>query len=199
MYQLRDVITHLLRLAGPRGANRTVLTKLVYFAELESWQQFGRPLTGVSFYRFKYGAWAPDVRAVAESVDCIEHSWFSGFYPEHRYRLKPDTQLPSLASEVEDLLVTVCNRLSGMTAADIGMLSKKTAPMLAAFEHGESLDLTVAAPRTHAMKFRNSKLAVAQAELDLSQRGTREEIDRRDEAEIAAWANARRPGVASPA
>jgi hypothetical protein len=169
-----------------------MLNKLVYFSELESWRRYGRPLTGVSFYRFNFGAWAPDVKDVAEVAPFIEHKWVLGFYPEHVYRLKDDEALSPLSDDAAEILTYVCQTYSKMTAAYIGQLSKQTEPMLATPEHGESLDLSVVAPRRPSLKVRNSALARAQAELDTSIRGTREERDERDVTEMAAWAEARR-------
>jgi hypothetical protein len=192
MEQLRDVIARLLCLAGPQGVNRTVLTKLVYFSELESWRRYGRPLTGVSFYRYKYGAWAPDVQHVAETTPFIEHRKFLGFYFENVYRLAGDAPVLPLAEEDEDILRWTCETFSKMTAADIGRLSKETEPMVAAPEQAESLDLSLVAPRRSELTVRSSRLAQAQAGLDLTQRGSRQELDERDVVEMAAWANARR-------
>lgn len=196
MHQLRDVITRLLSLAEPQGVNRTVLNKLVYFCELESWQRYGRPLTGASFYRFSYGAWAPDVKAVTESLPCVEHKRFLGVYPEHSYRLKGECDFAPLSDEAEEILSLVCAKYSRLTAAYIGRLSKETEPMLAAAEHGDALDFTVAAPR-QPRRIRSSRLARAQRELDLAQIGTRDELDRRDVSELAAWAETRRRAAAS--
>jgi uncharacterized phage-associated protein len=197
MEQLRDVIAHLLRLAGPHGVNRTVLNKLVYFSELECWRTRGEPLTGTSFYRFKFGAWAPDVKDVTEATPFIEHKWFNGFYPEHQYVLKEGTQLSPLSDDAEVILRLVVEHFGKMTAAEIGRLSKQTEPMLAAPEMGESLDLSVVAPRRPRLRVPNSRLARAQATLDLTRRGTQEEIDLRDVTELAAWAELRRRAQAS--
>jgi hypothetical protein len=193
MEQLRDVIVHLLRLAGPGGVNRTVLNKLVYFAELESWRRCGEPLTGASFYRFHYGAWAPDVKAVAESVPAyVEHRRILGVYQENRYRLRPEAPPPEISPQCAKILADVFARFGRKTAADIGPLSKATEPMLIAQEEGDMLDLSVVAPRRSKVQVRNSRLARASVNRDTSQRGTRHEIDERDQRELSAWSPARR-------
>jgi len=197
MDPLRDVIVHVLRLAGPGGVGRTVLIKVVYFAQLESWQQRGEPLTDVAFYSYKFGAWAPEVAHVADAVPAIEHSWFQFFYPEHRYKLREDAPpLPSLSPHADAILRRVFEQYGRMTAASIGTLSKQTEPMKHA-EPGLPLDFSVVAPERTRLRVRNSALAHAQATHDWSVRGTWEELNKRDEEEHAAWAEARRRANAS--
>lgn len=192
MLELKDVILNVLRLAGPRGVNRTMLVKLAYFTELEGWRRFGRPVTGTPFRLYHYGAWAPEVVYVAErDSELIEHSYFQGFHLEHNYKLKGDEDVPPLPEEVEQLIRDVFDQYSRMTAADVGALSKQTEPMQAATP-GNRLDLSVVAPRTPRLRVRSDRLHDAFASLDLSQRGTRQQLDERDVAEFDAWAPARR-------
>lgn len=191
MLDLRDVIVHVLRLAGPGGVNRTMLVKLVYFAELEHWRRFARPLTDTPFRLYRYGAWAPEVVYVAEKSDFIEHSYFQGFHWQHNYRLKADPGAQPLPSDLDDLLREVVARYIRKTAAEVGLLSKQTEPMIDA-KADQRLDLSVAAPRKPRFRVRSGRLRNAQRSLDLSRRGTREEIDARDMAELEAWAPARR-------
>jgi uncharacterized phage-associated protein len=197
MNQLRDVIAHLLHHVGPRGVNRTVLTKLVYFAELESWRRYGQPLSGVSFYRFKHGAWAPDVVAVAERLEEVEHRSWLNFYFEHNYRLKEDVQLAPLPSEVDAILQHVASKYGTMTATGVGQLSKETEPMRLTQEQGESLDLSVVAIPSPALVVANSALAAAAASFDSSRWGTQEELDNRDAEVVSTWGALRRRASAS--
>ena len=192
MLELRDVILNVLRLAGPRGVNRTMLVKLVYFTELEGWRRFGRPVTGTPFRLYHYGAWAPEVVYVAEQEsELIDHSYFVAFHLEHNYKLKGHGDVPGLPEEVEQLIHDVFEEYSRKTAADVGALSKQTEPMREATP-GNRLDLSVVAPRTPRLHVRNDRLRDAFASLDLTQRGTRQQLDERDLAEFEAWAPARR-------
>jgi hypothetical protein len=197
MDPLRDVILNVLRLAGPGGIGRTVLIKVIYFAQLESWRLRGKPLTEVSFYSYKYGAYAPEVVYVVENLPGVEGSRFYNFYTENRYKLRDD--LPAgheISPEGAMILQRVFERCRGMTAAAVGDLSKSTEPMKNV-EPGMPLDFSVVAPERSHLRVRNSSLAQAQAGLDLTQRGTRAEVDERDEAELIAWSNARRRANAS--
>lgn len=192
MIDLRDVILNVLRLAGDRGVSRTMLVKLTYFTELEGWRQFGRPITDTPFRLYHYGAWAPEVVSLAEEESAlIEHSRFRNFYWEHNYKLKEDVEVPDLPAEVERLLAAVFEKYSRKTAAEVGALSKKTEPMADAAPNSR-LDLSVVAPRKPRLSVRNSRLRTAYDSLDLTQRGTREELDERDREELAAWETARR-------
>jgi Antitoxin SocA-like, Panacea domain len=192
MLELRDVILNVLRLAGPRGVNRTMLVKLVYFTELEGWRRFGRPVTGTPFRLYHYGAWAPEVVYVAEyESELIDHSHFQGFHLEHNYKLKGDSGVPALPDEVEQLLRDVFEQYSRKTAAEVGALSKQTEPMQEATP-GNRLDLSVVAPRTPRLRVRSERLRDAFTSLDLSQRGTRQQLNERDLVEFEAWAPARR-------
>jgi uncharacterized phage-associated protein len=193
MIELRDVILHVLRLAGPRGVNRTMLVKLVYFSELEHWRRWGAPLTDTPFRAYHYGAWAPEVVYVAEDESkAIEHSHFQGWlHWEHNYKLKPHVEPDPLPNPVDDLLAEVVARYVQSTAQEVGALSKETEPMRKAVP-GRRLEMSVAAPRRPGLTVRNNRLARAQASLDLDQRGTRTELDERDATELAAWARARR-------
>jgi uncharacterized phage-associated protein len=197
METLRDVILHVLRLAGPGGIGRTVLIKIIYFAQLESWRTRGEPLTRVSFYSYKYGAYAPEVVYLAENLPDVEGSRFYHFYAENRYKLEDESVfIGELAPEAKEILERVFEKCGHMTAAAAGQLSKTTEPMQHA-EPGVPLDFSVVAPQRSQLRVRNSDLARAQAGLDLSERGTRAELDERDEAELLAWANARRRANAS--
>jgi hypothetical protein len=192
MIDLRDVILNVLRLAGDRGVSRTMLVKLVYFTELEGWRRLGEPITDTPFRLYRYGAWAPEVVSLAEEEpELIEHSRFRHFYWEHNYKLKGDVDVPDLPAEVERLIADVFGTYSQKTAAEVGALSKKTEPMAGAAPNSR-LDLSVVAPRKPRLSVRNSRLRSAYESLDLTQRGTREELDERDRAELAAWEPARR-------
>lgn len=187
MEQLRDVVTHLLRLAGPNGVSRTVLVKLVYFSELQSWRDRGQPLTGVSFYRFHYGAWAPDVREVAESLPWVEHKWYQRSYLSKEYRLGDGAPITNFPQPTLDLLQRVFDTYGKMTASYVGQLSKQTEPMLATAESGETLDLSIVAP-AKTFTIMDASLAAVANEFDFAQWGTREELDARDREVLARWA-----------
>jgi len=192
MEPLRDVILNVLRLAGPGGLSRTVLMKVIYFAQLDSWRERGEPLTDATFYSYKYGAWAPDVTHVVESVPAlVEHARFLYFYPTHNYKLRQDAPPPpQLSPQAAAILQRVFAKYGRMTALGVGNLSKQTEPMRHA-EPGMPLDFRVVAPRP-ALRIENSSLARAQAALDLSEKGTRAELDERDRTEFLAWSDARR-------
>lgn len=193
MEELKDVVSYLVRLSGSRGVNRTVLTKLVYFAELESWGARGEPLTGTTFYRHHYGAWAPDVQWVAERTPNIGHRrGLSGIYLEHRYRLNSTDYVEELTPEARILLGRVYAAYGGMTANYIGHLSKESPPMLESTEQGARLDLSTVAPRRPRLRVKSAELARAQAQLDDSVRGTKAELDARARSEFVQWAPARR-------
>lgn len=193
MVDLRDVIFHVLCLAGPRGVNRTMLVKLVYFSELEHWRREGAPLTGTPFLFYHYGAWAPEVVYVAEQESgAINHSHFRGWFNwEHNYRLQSNVTPAPLPAVIEALLSEVVATYARKSAQEVGALSKETEPMLGATS-GSRLDMSVAAPRRPALRLRDGRLARAQEALDRSQRGNSAELDARDIAELAAWAPARR-------
>lgn len=197
MLQLRDVIVQFLALAGRRGLNKTVLTKLVYFAEIESWSAFSRPLTGTSFYRYHYGAWSPAVADVASMHPAVEaeEQLAYGMYPETRYRLREDVPLPEIPDTAAQLIARIYGRYGRLSAADVGCLSKQSEPMLAATEQGEALDFSVVAPRRPTLAIRSSRLKRASSLLDTSTRGTQEELDARDRAEMRAWAPLRRRAI----
>jgi len=197
MEPLRDVILNVLRLAGPGGLSRTVLIKVVYFAQLDSWRERGEPLTDVTFYSYKYGAWAPDITHVVESVPAlIEHAHFLYFYPTHNYKLRQDAPPPpQLSPEAAAILQRVFAKYGRMTALTVGNLSKQTEPMRHA-EPGVPLDFSVVVP-TPGLRIRHAGLARAQAAHDRSERGTREQLHERDVAEVRAWSEARRRANAS--
>ena len=56
----------------------------------------------------------------------------------------------------------------------------------------QRLDLSLAVPRRPRFRVRSDRLSQAQGSLDLSQRGTRAELNVRDVEEIEVWAPARR-------
>lgn len=185
MDELRDVITHLLRLAGPQGVGRTMLVKLVYFSELESWRQGGQPLTSASFYRFHYGAWAPDVTEVAEDLPWIDRKWHIHFYRSRNYTLRDSAPSVELSERALDILNRVFQTYSRMTAAAVGSLSKQTEPMLAVTETGQALDLSMVAPKTWTLE--SAELSDAIGEFDFSIRGSSEEIAARDRDVLGIW------------
>jgi hypothetical protein len=166
--------------------------KLAYFSELEHWRRHGAPLTATPFRLHHYGAYAPEVLFLTESEsDSIDHSHFPGWFNwEHNYKLKADVPLPELPDEVRSLLAEIVGRYSRKTAAEVGALSKETEPMVGAAP-GHRLDLSVAAPRRPRLTVRSDRLSQAQKSLDLAQRGTRAELDARDEVALNAWLPAR--------
>ena len=185
MEELRDVITHLLRLAGPQGVGRTMLVKLVYFSELESWRKDGQPLTSATFYRFHYGAWAPDVKELAEDLPWVERKWQIQFYRSRNYTLAEDAPNADLSERALDILNRVFQSYCRMTAAAVGSLSKQTEPMLAATESGQALDLSIVAPKTWSLV--HTELASVADEFDFSVLGTSDEIEERDREVLARW------------
>jgi uncharacterized phage-associated protein len=189
MDELRNVILHVLDRAGPRGLNRTLLVKLVYFAELESWQRYGAPLTGTPFYSYHYGAYAPEVIYVAEEVpDLIRHSRFQGFdKPEHRYELQKTAEFPTLSPEAREIISDVFGRIGRLSAYQVGRLSKETAPMQQS-EKGVRLDLSVVAPVRARLRVSSPRLLAAAERLDTSVRGTTEDLAEEDRQQLAAMA-----------
>jgi uncharacterized phage-associated protein len=191
--ELRDVLSGVLSCAHGRWIGRTMLVKLVYFSELESWRRDGRPLTGTNFYRWQFGAWAPDVPSMAERLsDRIEHRHIMQFYPTHEYRLRGGAPIPKLSPRALEILRDVCERYARLSASVIGSMSKATEPMLVAPEMGQTLDLSIVAPPKPSLRINHSALARAQAAHDRSVRGSADEIANRDISEVQGWLARRR-------
>jgi uncharacterized phage-associated protein len=198
MEELKDVILHVLKTAGPRSVGRTVLVKLVYFAELESWRSRGRPLTGTPFRLYHYGAYAPEVHFVAEAMpELVTHRRLAGFdWPEHTYSINEEASPPAIDEDVRQIIERVTRQYASMTAKTIGALSKETEPVKCA-EEGKRLDLSIVAPPEMRVRVTDEGVLSAASRLDTSVRGTaeerqkleREELEALKPARTRAWAN----------
>ncbi len=132
--RLEDTITYLLE-RSRLPLTRTALVKLLYFADLRSYEQTGRPVTGIGWIWHNFGPFSSDIYDVLgdlESADEVTTEVRRNYHgsPEYRIHLGPAAGYYQVLNESEQATIDgVVAEFSGINAQRLAELSYYTAPM----------------------------------------------------------------------
>lgn len=133
--KLRNLILYVLaRCGGKPNVGETVLYKLFYFIDFDSFETTGKPIVGLKYLKFQYGP-VPNAREYLEvlqemqdksELKIIKQNYGSFFQKKYVAFAEPDTD----AFSYEELILidSVIDRLSGMTARQITEYVHEDAP-----------------------------------------------------------------------
>lgn len=187
--KLESVIAYLVA-NFPRYLSRVELVKLVYFVELEFYKLYGKSLTGVTFYRYKYGPYSSTILTSIEKLAAagvLEVRKTATCYgsPKYQHVLVHKPHQLELTDEERDVIDYVIEMNKGLTTTAIKDKSYMTAPMnkILETERGlkyislwEELDMSSVRPERKKRSLKRIKKAFAK--VDLSERGSVEDYNR---------------------
>ena len=124
--KLRNLILYILaRCGGKANIGETVLYKLLYFVDFDSFEMRSRSMTGLSYVKMQYGPvplprqYVPVVKKMAESGELrVIKQIYMGF-AQKKYVALTDPAFDSFSHEDLKLIDSVIDRLSDMTATKI--------------------------------------------------------------------------------
>jgi uncharacterized phage-associated protein len=132
--RLEDTITYLLQTTR-RPLTRTALVKLLYFADLRSYERRGKPITGLGWIWHKFGPFSSEIYEVLgdlESADEVSIEVRPNYYGSPEYRIHPGPAAgyyQVLEESEQDILNDVVAEFSQIQAQRLAELSYYTAPM----------------------------------------------------------------------
>lgn len=145
--RLEDAITFLIDRA-PKTLTRTALLKLLYFADLRSYEDRGEPITDLNWVWHFYGPFAPAVYDALNTMNANDEVFVEvreTAYGNPEYRL---TSGPSygfyqvLSREDQSLLGAVLDEFGRLPAMKLRDLSYQTLPMQRVSQRGDDLDFS---------------------------------------------------------
>lgn len=124
--KLKNVILYILEKCGGKpNLGETVLYKLLYFIDFDSFEILGKPIIGLNYIRLQYGPvptaneYNPVIKEMAENdVLKIFSQKYYGML-QKRYVALQSYEAGSLRSEENKIIDSVINRLSDMSATQI--------------------------------------------------------------------------------
>ena len=144
--RLEDAITYLIA-SSPSGLTRTALIKLLYFADLRSYESRRRPVTGLPWIWHYFGPFATQIYDAANSMNAADEvrvAVRTTTYgnPEYRLRRGPNAgYYGALDDSDRAILVSVIQQFGRFPAQALRDLSYQTAPMSASDLHrGDPID-----------------------------------------------------------
>lgn len=149
------IAQYLITRAGSAGLLQTQFVKLLYLADITAMKTFGRPLTDLSWIRYEYGPFTPEVYQLQERLQeqglavVRQRTNMAG----NSYAVIRPTDATvhiDLPTPVRLILDRVVEEYGGLQLQALLHAAYATEPMKDA-EFGDSLDLSTAAPETDSM------------------------------------------------
>jgi uncharacterized phage-associated protein len=143
--RLEDVITFLVS-RTPKVLTRTALLKLLYFADLRSYEKKGRPITALKWIWHFYGPFAPAVYDALNAMnanDEVQVDVRLTPYGNPEYRLTPGPAhgfYQVLNAAEHALLQDVLKEFGRYPAMKLRDFSYQTLPMKQVMQRGDELD-----------------------------------------------------------
>ncbi len=147
-HRLEDAITYLLEKTR-LPLTRTALVKLLYFADIRSYERRGKPLTGLRWIWHNFGPFSSEIYDVLgdlEFADEVTIEVRRNYYGSPEYRIHPGPAAgyyQVLEESEQSILNDVVTEFSQIQAQRLAELSYYTAPMLNPRLHrGAALDFS---------------------------------------------------------
>jgi uncharacterized phage-associated protein len=145
--RLEDAITYLIATAT-QALSRTQLVKLLYFADLRSYELRQEPITGVNWRWHHFGPFAREIYAAVQTLDMrdelrvdVTHNYFGHV----EYRLMLGTQagyFGALRDDDRGLIESVLREFESIPPSRLAELSYYTLPMERVAQRGDELDFS---------------------------------------------------------
>ncbi len=150
--KFKNLILYILeRCAGKPNIGETVLYKLLYFADFNYYELYEEHLSGATYRKLPNGPVPKSVDIILKNmVDNGELQLFKTLYfgfPQKRYMPLVGADLRVFNGAEKEVIDTVIDRLSGMSATDISNYSHEDMPWKASKEM-EEIDYELAFYRT---------------------------------------------------
>lgn len=146
--RVEDTITYLLERTR-RPLTRTALVKLLYFADLRSYERRGKEITGLRWIWHNFGPFSAEIYDVLGSLEFADEATtevLRNNYGSLEYRIHPGPAAgynQVLEKPEQDILDEVVGEFSEINAQRLAELSYYTAPMQSPQLHrGKSLDFS---------------------------------------------------------
>ena len=142
---LEDAITFLISRA-PKVLTRTALLKLLYFADLRSYELHGRPITALNWVWHFYGPFAPAVYDALNSMNANDELKVDVHItpygnPEYRLTSGPAAGFYQVLDEsAQGILHDILKDYGRFPAMKLRDLSYQTLPMQRVLKRGDELD-----------------------------------------------------------
>ena len=159
---LEDAITLLAKLADGKGyvLNRVKLAKLLYFLDLQSWEETGRLMTGVEWQWLDHGPYAGSIPAATTRMSKqgeLEVRELGTNFGNTEYRIRPTRPqyFVEPGSHIIALATKVVDEYGAYTAKALKNLSYETEPMLRVQKQGkrgDPLEFPIRAPSRTAVQ-----------------------------------------------
>lgn len=156
--RLEDAITFLVS-RTPKVLTRTALLKLLYFADLRSYEEHGRPITALNWIWHFYGPFAPAVYDALNAMNANDELQVDVRvtpYGNPEYRLTPGSShgyYQVLKATEQALLQDVLKEFGRYPAMKLRDLSYQTLPMTQVAERGDELDFAPYRSASRAARF----------------------------------------------
>lgn len=144
------IAQYLIARAGSKGLLQTQFVKLLYLADVTAMKTFGHRLTGLSWIRYEYGPFTPEVYRLQERLHerglaVIHQRTNVAGNPYAVIRSTHAAMEGDLPPPVRLVLDCVVKEYEGLPLRALLQAAYATEPMQNA-EFGDSLDLSTAAP-----------------------------------------------------
>ena len=142
--KFRHVLLYILNEVGSKpNVGETVIYKLLYFIDFNYYERYEEQLIGATYIKNHFGPTPVEYKKIVESMiereEIVKVSSRFFKYPQTKYLplIKPDLSL--LNAQELDVIDTVLNTLSDMTASQISQYSHKDVPWISA-EEGKPIE-----------------------------------------------------------
>ncbi len=124
---LKNSILYILAECGGKpNFGKTVLYKLLYFSDFDSFERFREPITGLNYYRQKFGPVPQQKEQYGPTIEeMIDNSQLKKFKQEYygkkqeRYIALEDYEKKAFSAKQKEVIDNVLKRLSSMNALQI--------------------------------------------------------------------------------
>jgi len=130
--KLRDVIYYLINKLGSIES-RTKLVKLIYLADVEAKEKFGRTITGLTYIYHFYGPYAPEIIETALEMDGDEiKEIYNPFFDRYEYIIGERGKEVGLSHEEIKVLDRIIKKYGKLGTNDIKEMAYNTDQMRSA-------------------------------------------------------------------
>ncbi|MBU1895456.1 DUF4065 domain-containing protein [Patescibacteria group bacterium] len=149
--KLRQLVLYLLeKCGGQPNFGETVLYKLLYFIDFDSFENLGKPITGMNYVKLQFGP-APQIKQFQTVIDEMKEKkeikiFFQDYHglKQKRYIALTESSLKDFSAQEKDVVDEVVDRLSSMSATQIEAYSHGDVPWQVTSSKGViSYDLVV--------------------------------------------------------
>jgi uncharacterized phage-associated protein/plasmid maintenance system antidote protein VapI len=142
--KFKEVLIYILNKVGSKpNVGQTLIYKLLYFIDFDFYEKYEEQLIGATYKKNKYGPTPIEfnklVRNMIDSKEIVKITGEYFEYPQTKYLPLRPANLSTLKAHEKEVIDSVLNRLSDMTAKEISDYSHNDVPWITT-EDGEFID-----------------------------------------------------------